>query len=96
MRSTNVAENDRKCNYMLNFYSPVLQIDVDENDCNKTFRAPLTDHVISRIRRKLIRFLTQLRVDGEYQFEFTWHRQYIQEGCPPPRAPPSHSSYMNA
>jgi len=21
----------------------------------------------------------RLRVDGEYQFEFTWHHQYIQE-----------------
>jgi len=48
MRSTNVAENGRKCNYMLNFYNPVRQIDVDENNCNMTFMLPLTDHVISR------------------------------------------------
>ena len=48
MRSTNVAENGRKCDYMLNFWSPVRYIDVVENDCNRTFRLPLTDHVILR------------------------------------------------
>jgi len=51
MRSTNVAENSRKCDYMLNFLSPIRSIDVEEKDCNKTFRVPLTDHVISRMRR---------------------------------------------
>jgi len=50
MRSTNVAENGRKCDYMLNFLSSIRYTDVDKNDCNKTFRAPLTDHVISRMR----------------------------------------------
>ena len=50
MRSTNVAENGRKCGYMLNFWNPVRQIDVGENDCNRTFRVPLTYHVISRTR----------------------------------------------
>ena len=43
MRSTNVAENGRKCDYMLNFWSPVRYIDVVENDCNRIFRLPLTD-----------------------------------------------------
>ena len=51
MRSTNVAENSRKCDYMLNVWSRIRQIDVDEKDCNKTFRVPLTDHVILRMRR---------------------------------------------
>jgi len=50
MRSTNVAENGRKCDYMLNFWSLVRYIDVVENDCNRTFRLPLTDHVILRMR----------------------------------------------
>jgi len=48
MRSTNVAENGRKCDYMLNEY-----------DCHKTFRAPLTDYVISRMREISYVFLTQ-------------------------------------
>jgi len=50
MRSTNVAENGRECDYMLNIWSSVRYTDVDNNDCIKTYRAPLTDHVISRMR----------------------------------------------
>ena len=52
MLSTNVAENGCKSDYMLNFWSSILYTDVDKNDCNKTFTAPLTDHVISRMRSK--------------------------------------------
>jgi len=58
MRSTNVAENSRKWDYRLNFWSPVRQIDVYENDCNRTIKALLTDHVISRMRRNSYVFNT--------------------------------------
>ena len=51
MRSTSVAENGRKCEYMLNFWSPVRQVDVDENDCNRSFTVTLTGHVILRMRK---------------------------------------------
>jgi len=44
MRSTNVAENGRKCDYMLNFWSSIRYTDVDNNDSNKTFRAYLTEN----------------------------------------------------
>ena len=50
MSSTNVAENGRQCDCMLNFRSTVRQIGIVENESNKTFMASLTDRVISRMR----------------------------------------------
>jgi len=74
MRSTNVAENNRKCDYMLNFWSPVRYINVDENDCNRAFRVPLTDHVISRMRRNSQSFNTGPCIILEHNFNY-FHRR---------------------
>jgi len=47
----NVAENHLTCDQMLNFWNPIRQISVYENVCGNTIAAPLTDHMISRMRR---------------------------------------------